>query len=131
MVTVWKNLSNVATAVGDVTIYKKSYSWPVWSCLALMLLSAVVGASTDVRFSWSGYSWQIANCFFTSAYALYLRSVMDKVAEHTTNKQKVGGLGGVVACMARYRSARGWGRARVETGTVAGVLTCCGCVAQL
>ncbi|GFR52326.1 hypothetical protein Agub_g14864 [Astrephomene gubernaculifera] len=89
MVTVWKNLSNVVTAMGDVFIYKRSYTWPVWGCLGLMLVSAVAGASTDVRFSWSGYSWQIANCVFTSAYALYLRSVMDKVSEHTTDKQKM------------------------------------------
>eukprot|EP00775_Hariotina_reticulata_P009771 gene9771-9928_t len=89
MVTVWKNVSNFVTAVCDVTIYKKSYSSPVWATLFLMLLSAVVGAYTDINFTWSGYSWQIANCAFTSAYALYLRSVMDKVAEHTTNKQKM------------------------------------------
>eukprot|EP00198_Chlamydomonas_reinhardtii_P001783 XP_001691119.1 GDP-Mannose transporter, golgi apparatus [Chlamydomonas reinhardtii] len=88
MVTVWKNLSNVVTACGDVFIYKRTYTWQVWGCLGLMLVSAVAGASTDSRFTWLGYSWQIANCFFTSAYALYLRSVMDKVAEHTTNKQK-------------------------------------------
>ncbi|GIL84758.1 hypothetical protein Vretimale_14453 [Volvox reticuliferus] len=89
MVTVWKNLSNVVTALGDVFVYKRSFSWQVWGCLGLMLVSAVAGASTDVQFSWSGYSWQIANCVFTSGYALYLRSVMDKVAEHTTNKQKM------------------------------------------
>ena len=77
------------TACGDVFIYKRTYTWQVWGCLGLMLVSAVAGASTDSRFTWLGYSWQIANCFFTSAYALYLRSVMDKVAEHTTNKQKV------------------------------------------
>ncbi len=45
----------------------------------MMLVSAMVGASTDVRFTWAGYGWQVANCLFTSAYALYLRSVMDKV----------------------------------------------------
>ncbi|KAG2446095.1 hypothetical protein HXX76_000695 [Chlamydomonas incerta] len=89
MVTVWKNLSNVVTACGDVFIYKRTYTWQVWGCLGLMLVSAVAGASTDSRFTWLGYSWQIANCFFTSAYALYLRSVMDKVSEHTTNKQKM------------------------------------------
>ena len=61
----------------------------VWGVLVLMLGSAAVGAGTDARFSWSGYSWQIANCLFTSAYALYLRSVMDRVAEHTTNKQRM------------------------------------------
>jgi GDP-mannose transporter len=89
MVTVWKNVSNFVTAVCDVVIYKKSYSSQVWATLALMLLSAMVGAYTDLSFTWSGYIWQIANCGFTSAYALYLRSVMDKVAEHTTNKQKM------------------------------------------
>lgn len=89
MVTVWKNLSNVVTAVCDVVIFGKSYSIQVWATLFLMLASAFVGASTDARFSWGGYGWQMANCAFTSAYALYLRSVMDKVAEHTTNKQRM------------------------------------------
>jgi drug/metabolite transporter (DMT)-like permease len=76
-------------ALGDVLIYKKSVSLQIWGCLALMLVSAVAGASTDVRFTWKGYGWQIVNCVFTSAYALYLRSVMDRVKEHTTDKQKV------------------------------------------
>ena len=76
-------------ALGDVFIYKKSVSLQIWGCLALMLVSAVAGASTDVRFTWRGYGWQIVNCVFTSAYALYLRSVMDRVKEHTTDKQKV------------------------------------------
>ncbi|KAI8474651.1 MAG: hypothetical protein J3K34DRAFT_406930 [Monoraphidium minutum] len=89
MVTVWKNVSNVVTAVCDVAIYKKSYSSQVWATLAMMLVSAVIGAYTDLSFTWGGYIWQIANCGFTSAYALYLRSVMDKVSEHTTNKQKM------------------------------------------
>lgn len=89
MVTVWKNLSNFVTALGDVFIFHKSYTWPVWGTLFMMLGSAIVGASTDSRFSWYGYGWQLANCLFTSAYALYLRSVMDKVAEHTTNKQRM------------------------------------------
>jgi GDP-mannose transporter len=58
----------------------KSYTWPVWGTLFMMLGSAIVGATTDVRFTWHGYGWQLANCLFTSAYALYLRSVMDKVS---------------------------------------------------
>lgn len=89
MVTVWKNVSNFLTAVGDVTLFGKSYTAQVWLTLCLMLASAVVGASTDARFSWSGYSWQILNCVFTSAYALYLRNTMDRVAEYTTHKSKM------------------------------------------
>lgn len=89
MVTVWKNVSNFVTACGDVVLFGKSYSLQVWATLVLMLLSAIVGASTDVRFTWAGYGWQILNCGFTSAYALYMRAAMDKVAEHTTSKQKM------------------------------------------
>lgn len=89
MVTVWKNLSNFLTALGDVFIFGKSYSWQVWGCLFLMTGSALAGASTDSQFTFSGYTWQVVNCVFTSAYALYLRSVMDKVAEHTTDKKRM------------------------------------------
>jgi GDP-mannose transporter len=89
MVTVWKNASNFVTAVCDVAIFKQDYSSQVWAALVLMLFSALAGAYTDINFTWSGYGWQVANCGFTSAYVLYLRSVMDKVAEHTTNKQKM------------------------------------------
>ena len=42
-VTVWKNLSNFVTACGDVVIYKKTYTFGVWSVLFLMLASAFVG----------------------------------------------------------------------------------------
>ena len=73
MVTVWKNLSNVVTAACDVLIYGKRYTAAVWATLALMLVSAAVGAYTDLSFTWSGYGWQILNCGATSAYALYLR----------------------------------------------------------
>jgi GDP-mannose transporter len=89
MVTVWKNVSNVATAVLEVIIFKKSHSSQVWATLCLMLISAIVGAWTDTSFTWSGYSWLIANCCFTSAYALYLRAVMEKVSQHTYDKQKL------------------------------------------
>ena len=40
----------------------------VWACVALMLVSAVCGAATDLSFSAAGYFWQIANCLFTAAY---------------------------------------------------------------
>ncbi len=89
MVTVWKNVSNFITASCDVVIFKKSYSIEIWGSLVLMLVSAVTGAATDSNFSWHGYSWQIANCVFTSAYALYLRHAMDKVVDYTSNKQKM------------------------------------------
>jgi len=89
MVTVWKNLSNVITAACDVLIFGKRYTAPVWAALALMLVSAGVGAYTDRAFTWAGYGWQVVNCGCTSAYALYLRSVMDRVAEHTSDRRRM------------------------------------------
>ena len=46
-----------------------------------MVASAGFGAFTDVRFNWEGYSWQILNCFLTSAYALYLSGTMERVGK--------------------------------------------------
>ncbi|GLC35477.1 hypothetical protein PLESTB_000203200 [Pleodorina starrii] len=89
MFSVWKQLANLTTALGDVLIFRRSYSWPVWTCLALMIASALVGASTDAHFSWVGYTWQVVNCLFTSAYALCLRNVMDQVPKHTADGQKM------------------------------------------
>ncbi|GIL62314.1 hypothetical protein Vafri_16593 [Volvox africanus] len=89
MFSVWKQLANLTTALGDVLIFRRSYTWPVWTCMAFMIASALVGASTDARFTWVGYSWQVVNCLLTSAYALCLRNVMDKVPQHTTDGQKM------------------------------------------
>uniref|UniRef100_A0A7S0YDK0 Sugar phosphate transporter domain-containing protein n=1 Tax=Polytomella parva TaxID=51329 RepID=A0A7S0YDK0_9CHLO len=89
MVTVWKNLSNFVTAISEFLIFGTVYPRSLWFCLFMMLLSAIVGASTDDRFSWSGYSWQFLNCLFTSGYALYLKLVMGRTAEYTTNRQRL------------------------------------------
>lgn len=51
----------------------------VWGTLALMTLSAVCGAATDLSFNMKGYLWQIVNCAFTAGYSLTLRGAMDKV----------------------------------------------------
>eukprot|EP00983_Pelagomonas_calceolata_P030223 947883-Pelagomonas_calceolata.AAC.5 len=51
---------------GDYLFFGKRYGLGVWACVLLMILSACAGGMTDANFSWSGYSWQIINCFFTS-----------------------------------------------------------------
>lgn len=79
MFTVLKNLSNLMTIFGDYFIFGRTYSWHVHTCLALMLLSVVSGGISDVNFSWVAYGWQLINCAFTSAYALYLSSISDRV----------------------------------------------------
>lgn len=62
----------------------------VWSSLLLMVISALTGAMTDLRFDAVGYAWQLVNCVFTSAYALYLSGAMDRVAPHTSDGKRLG-----------------------------------------
>ena len=51
MVTVLKNLTNLFTIGGDYLYFGKVYGSGVWLTLALMTLSAVCGAATDLAFS--------------------------------------------------------------------------------
>ncbi|KAL6763118.1 hypothetical protein V8C86DRAFT_2507702 [Haematococcus lacustris] len=90
MFTVLKNLSNFLTIGGDYFFFGRSYGWPVWTCIFLMLASALASGMTDLRFTWSGYIWQLINCLFTSGYALYLNRVMERVKEHTHDRQRMG-----------------------------------------
>lgn len=107
MMTVLKNLSNLFTILGDYIFYNRTYGLSIWACLALMALSAVcgaylpyacictahhTGAITDLEFNALGYLWQIINCLCTSAYSLYLRGVMDKVAAHTDDSRPLSEL---------------------------------------
>jgi GDP-mannose transporter len=81
MVTVLKNLTNLFTICGDFLLFGRVYGRRVWATLALMALSALCGAVTDLEFSAAGYAWQIANCAFTSAYSLALRLLMERGGE--------------------------------------------------
>lgn len=55
-----------------------------------MVISALTGAMTDLRFDAVGYAWQLVNCVFTSAYALYLSGAMDRVAPYTSDGKRLG-----------------------------------------
>lgn len=89
MSTVLKNLTNLFVIGGDYFFYNKSYGSAVWLTLALMMTSAVCGAATDLAFNLTGYLWQLVNCFFTAAYSLYLRGVMDRLVGMTVNKTRL------------------------------------------
>lgn len=89
MVTVLKNITNIFTIGGDYYFYGRVYNMGVWACMALMILSALCGAATDLAFDIRGYFWQLANCGFTAAYSLYLRGAMDRVAAHTVSGKKL------------------------------------------
>lgn len=79
MVTIMKNMTNLLTISGDYLLYGRTYNLYVWSTLGLITGSALVGASTDLSFTWWGYTAQVLNCVFTAGYSLLLRGVMDRV----------------------------------------------------
>ncbi|KAK9840936.1 hypothetical protein WJX81_001201 [Elliptochloris bilobata] len=89
MATVLKNMTNLFTICGDFMLYGKVYGAGVWLTLALMTVSAVCGAATDLAFSLEGYMWQMVNCLFTASYSLYLRGTMDRVVALTVAKTKL------------------------------------------
>lgn len=61
-----KNLTNFFTLGGDYLLYGRTYKLNVWGCVALMALSALCGAVTDLAFDARGYLWQMVNCLFTA-----------------------------------------------------------------
>mmetsp|Transcript_13811 Transcript_13811/g.37320 ORF Transcript_13811/g.37320 Transcript_13811/m.37320 type:complete len:411 (+) Transcript_13811:123-1355(+) len=89
MFTVLKNLSNLMTICGDYFLYGNTYSMQVWFCLLLMIVSAVVGGWTDLRFSASGYAWQLVNCCLTAAYSLHLSGVIKTTSQKHHGKQQL------------------------------------------
>lgn len=89
MATVLKNLTNLFVIAGDMTFYGKRYGLYVWITLALMTVSALCGAFTDLEFDAVGYTWQLINCAFTAGYSLYLRGAMDRVVNVTQNNNKL------------------------------------------
>ena len=86
MVTLLKNLTNLLSILGDLLVFGKRYSFGVWASLALMTLSAAVGAVTDLQFDLVGYLWMAINCILTAGYTLYLKFVLNQVDDATSNK---------------------------------------------
>jgi GDP-mannose transporter len=65
MVTVLKNLTNWMVIAGDYWLFGKTYGAGVWATLALMLVSALCSAATDLAYHPRGYAWQMVNNAFT------------------------------------------------------------------
>ena len=73
MVTVFKNITNIMTTVGDCIIYGASVEVLVIAAFGIMLGGAVMAAKQDADVSTVGLFWMLANCVCTSGYVLYLK----------------------------------------------------------
>lgn len=73
MVTVFKNITNIMTTVGDCIIYGASVELLVIAAFGVMLAGAVMAARNDADVTQTGLFWMLANCLCTSGYVLYLK----------------------------------------------------------
>ena len=73
MVTVFKNVTNIATTAGDFWFFGSPVETLVMAAFGVMLSGAVLAAWNDLEVTWTGLFWMVANCVSTSGYVLYMK----------------------------------------------------------
>jgi len=73
MVTVFKNITNIMTTIGDCILYGAGIELLVMAAFGIMLLGAVFAARNDADVTQTGLFWMLGNCLCTSGYVLYLK----------------------------------------------------------
>ena len=73
MVTVFKNITNIFTAVGDFYFFGSKVEALVMVAFGVMLGGAVFAAKNDVAITTVGLFWMSANCISTAGYILYMK----------------------------------------------------------
>jgi GDP-mannose transporter len=61
MVTVFKNVSNIFTATGDLLLFGRQLSFFHFGAFGVMVIGAVMASSTNMEFTVEGTLWMIAN----------------------------------------------------------------------
>jgi GDP-mannose transporter len=79
MVTIFKNISNITTAVGDYYCFGNKPEPLVVVAFGIMLSGAVAAASNDLTLSPIGILWMVGNCISSSGYVLYMKHATEKV----------------------------------------------------
>lgn len=73
MVTVFKNVTNIITTVGDYVFFGSKPEGMAVAAFAVMFLGAVAAAQNDIHVTATGLFWMVANCLATSSYVLYMK----------------------------------------------------------
>lgn len=79
MVTIFKNISNITTAVGDYYYFGNKPERLVMVAFAIMLGGAIAASKNDISVSNLGLFWMAANCVSSSGYVLYMKHATEKV----------------------------------------------------
>ncbi|CAM9873251.1 unnamed protein product [Chrysoparadoxa australica] len=73
LVTVFKNLTNIAIVYGDWYLNSQQVSALIVASLGVMLGGALLAGANDIEFTFWGYFWMVANCCSTAGYVLYMK----------------------------------------------------------
>jgi GDP-mannose transporter len=73
MVTIFKNVTNIATTFGDWYFFGSIPESLVLVAFGIMLLGAIAAAGNDIEVTWVGIFWMALNCLSTSGYVLSMK----------------------------------------------------------
>mmetsp|Transcript_16701 Transcript_16701/g.29138 ORF Transcript_16701/g.29138 Transcript_16701/m.29138 type:complete len:411 (+) Transcript_16701:156-1388(+) len=73
MVTVFKNVANITTAIGDFYFFGNKSEPLVMVAFGIMLSGAIAAAWNDIEIRLAGIFWMALNCLSTSGYVLYMK----------------------------------------------------------
>lgn len=79
MITVFKQLANLLTAMGEWYLFGKTVTNGVLLAFGVMIFGTILATANDLEFSLAGYCWQMANCVSTSGYVLYLKHATQSI----------------------------------------------------
>jgi GDP-mannose transporter len=86
MVTLFKNLQLILTTLGDQIFYHYKLSEMTLLSLSLMSLGSLVACFNDMEFNLVGCLFIVTNCFFGTAYTLYMKATIQKTnSEHVSS----------------------------------------------
>mmetsp|Transcript_1300 Transcript_1300/g.1340 ORF Transcript_1300/g.1340 Transcript_1300/m.1340 type:complete len:390 (+) Transcript_1300:37-1206(+) len=79
MVTIFKNVTNIMTCMGDYYLFNTPVGFLVILAFGVMLGGACLAAINDVKVTGLGVYWMAANCVSTAGYVLYMKFAMKRV----------------------------------------------------
>ena len=79
MVTIFKNVSNITTSIGDYYFFGNKPEQLVILAFGIMLSGAIAAAWNDISLSPVGLLWMGLNCISSSGYVLYMKQATEKI----------------------------------------------------
>ena len=79
MVTIFKNVSNITTSIGDYYYFGNKPEGLVIVAFGIMLSGAIAAAWNDISLSPVGLLWMALNCISSSGYVLYMKNATEKI----------------------------------------------------